>query len=97
MYHCNAGVRVKEERPDDAEINELAAKMVEANRAKLAATAPAAVARPTQGQGILGYLNKPTNGKPTTQPPPPAPPTQQEKEKPAAEKPPIDLTSQRGI
>ncbi|XP_013140338.1 PREDICTED: uncharacterized protein LOC106104753 [Papilio polytes] len=61
-------VKVKTERPDEAEIRELAAKMVEANKAK-AIAASAAVPRPPGlagaapvgpgGQmGILNYLNR---------------------------------------
>ncbi|XP_014209867.1 uncharacterized protein LOC106640371 isoform X2 [Copidosoma floridanum] len=54
-------VSVKEERPDEAEIRELAAKMVEANKAKNTATPPAAGVqqRPpgfSQSLGLLGYL-----------------------------------------
>ena len=90
FYLFCAGIRVKEERPDDAEINELAAKMVEANKAKLAAAAPGSVPRASVGQGILGYFNK--TGKQSSQPQPA--PVQQEK--PSGEKPPIDVTSQRG-
>ncbi|XP_029050488.1 uncharacterized protein LOC114879598 isoform X2 [Osmia bicornis bicornis] len=61
-------VVVKQELPDEAEIRELAAKMVEANKAKMVSGAPGA---PPQQQrppqcvlpqsnfpGILGYLNK---------------------------------------
>ncbi|KPJ04496.1 hypothetical protein RR46_01961 [Papilio xuthus] len=62
-------VKVKTERPDEAEIRELAAKMVEANKAK-ALAASAAVPRPPPGlagaapvgpggqMGILNYLNR---------------------------------------
>lgn len=57
-------VAVKQERPDEAEIRELAAKMVEANKAKIAAGTPGASQRSgmVPGQpnlpGILGYLTK---------------------------------------
>lgn len=56
-------VKVKTERPDEAEIRELAAKMVEANKAKALAATAAAAARPTNAmmganaQGQLGILN----------------------------------------
>lgn len=57
---------VKQERPDEAEIRELAAKMVEANKAKMGAAAVQAASllppRPpncsTNLSGLLGYLNK---------------------------------------
>ncbi|XP_012153898.1 uncharacterized protein LOC100878807 isoform X3 [Megachile rotundata] len=60
-------VVVKQELPDEAEIRELAAKMVEANKAKMvnAPGAPSQQQRPPQCllpqsnfPGILGYLNK---------------------------------------
>ncbi|XP_015429712.1 PREDICTED: uncharacterized protein LOC107186378 isoform X2 [Dufourea novaeangliae] len=59
-------VVVKEELPDEAEIRELAAKMVEANKAKMVCGVPGAPQqRPPQCllpqtnlPGILGYLNK---------------------------------------
>ncbi|KAG7204806.1 hypothetical protein KM043_005212 [Ampulex compressa] len=59
-------VVVKQERPDEAEIRELAAKMVEANKAKMVSgVAGAPQQRPPQCllpqsnlPGILGYLNK---------------------------------------
>lgn len=66
-------VKVKVERPDEAEIRELAAKMVEANKAKALAAATAA-ARPTApplstaaaapgGQlGIMGFLTRSSKG-----------------------------------
>ncbi|XP_044575558.1 uncharacterized protein LOC123259273 isoform X2 [Cotesia glomerata] len=61
-------VPVKQERPDEAEIRELAAKMVEANKAKMQSM-PAPPVRPANnnlpgGQtGILGYLTrKPVEG-----------------------------------
>lgn len=59
-------ITVKQERPDDAEIRELAAKMVEANKAKmgtgLSSTVQrtASIAQPNL-PGILGYLS--TNAK----------------------------------
>lgn len=74
-------VKVKTERPDETEIRELAAKMVEANKAK-ALAASAAAARPpptgilpapgTGGQmGILNYLTrKPGQTAPAEQRPP---------------------------
>ncbi|XP_024946957.1 uncharacterized protein LOC107273904 isoform X3 [Cephus cinctus] len=54
-------VTVKQERPDEAEIRELAAKMVEANKAKMAGM-PGSQQRPGLGiqpnlPGILGYLS----------------------------------------
>lgn len=64
-------VTIKQERPDEAEIRELAAKMVEANKAKMASNA----ARPVgQGQmqqhivqpgqpGIMNYLTRGPNGQ----------------------------------
>lgn len=64
-------VIVKQERPDEAEIRELAAKMVEANKAKMLANMPVSQQqqRPqcllpqSNFHGILGYLNKrPTDG-----------------------------------
>ncbi|XP_018055960.1 PREDICTED: uncharacterized protein LOC108692282 isoform X2 [Atta colombica] len=69
-------VVVKQERPDDAEIRELAAKMVEAHKAKMLANMPAVQQQQQQQQqrqqclipqpnlpGILGYLHKrPTDG-----------------------------------
>lgn len=80
-------VRVKQERPDEAEIRELAAKMVEANKAKMAAQpmgpnrAPGLVA---PGQpGIMGFFNRPTSKTPNS--------TEKKAETPA-----IDEQSQRG-
>ncbi|XP_011868274.1 PREDICTED: uncharacterized protein LOC105562220 isoform X3 [Vollenhovia emeryi] len=69
---------VKQERPDDAEIRELAAKMVEANKAKMQANTPAVQQQQRQQclvpqpnlPGILGYLNKrPGDGQPAPKPP----------------------------
>ncbi|XP_034939021.1 uncharacterized protein [Chelonus insularis] len=62
-------VPVKQERPDEAEIRELAAKMVEANKAKMQAAIPVVPPRPAGVQshlpGILGYLTKkPNEGTP---------------------------------
>lgn len=64
-------VRVKVERPDEAEIRELAAKMVEANKAKSLAAAAAAAQASARGQpgqpappgpggqtGILNFLSR---------------------------------------
>nr|CAD7397069.1 unnamed protein product [Timema poppensis] len=58
-------VKIKEERPDEAEIRELAAKMVEANKAKAAAAAAAttmSTGRPNMVQpgqaGIMSYLTR---------------------------------------
>ncbi|KAH0955307.1 hypothetical protein HN011_003106 [Eciton burchellii] len=59
-------VVVKQERPDEAEIRELAAKMVEANKAKMLASMPAAQQQrpqfllppPAHIPDILGFLNK---------------------------------------
>ena len=76
MTESIAPVKVKTERPDEAEIRELAAKMVEANKAK-ALAASVAAARPQPGalmggptpavggqMGILNFLTR----KPGTQP-----------------------------
>ncbi|KAK0177533.1 hypothetical protein PV328_001577 [Microctonus aethiopoides] len=57
-------VPVKEERPDEEEIQALAAKMVEANKAKTQITAQAAPPRSAAQQnmpGILGYLTRKPN------------------------------------
>ncbi|XP_061720140.1 uncharacterized protein LOC133527244 [Cydia pomonella] len=73
-------VKVKTERPDEAEIRELAAKMVEANKAK-ALAASVAAARPGPGAlgtappgaggqlGILNFLTRKTGAPPDTRPP----------------------------
>ncbi|XP_020285494.1 uncharacterized protein LOC109855532 isoform X2 [Pseudomyrmex gracilis] len=60
---------IKQERPDEAEILELAAKMVEANKAKMSANLPAVQPQqrppcllPQSNLGILGYLNKRPDG-----------------------------------
>lgn len=78
-------VKVKTERPDEAEIRELAAKMVEANKAKaLAASVAAARAPPgamvgaappgAGGQmGILNFLTRKPGTAAPTDPPRPAP------------------------
>ena len=82
---------MKQEHPDEAEIRELAAKMVEANKAKILSTPtnliPQRQPSLVPGQpGILGYLAKrPTD---TTTPKPPVPPTEG--------KLPLDDESQRG-
>ncbi|XP_032514352.1 uncharacterized protein LOC116767920 [Danaus plexippus] len=70
-------VKIKTERPDEAEIRELAAKMVEANKAK-ALAASVAAARPQPGAllgasapavgGQMGILNFLTRKPGTTQP-----------------------------
>ncbi|XP_018347786.1 PREDICTED: uncharacterized protein LOC108751841 isoform X2 [Trachymyrmex septentrionalis] len=72
-------VVVKQERPDDAEIRELAAKMVEAHKAKMLASMPAVQQQQQRQQclipqpnlpGILGYLHKrPTDGSSAPKPP----------------------------
>ncbi|KAK9298516.1 hypothetical protein QLX08_008192 [Tetragonisca angustula] len=67
-------VVVKQELPDEAEIRELAAKMVEANKAKMITGIPPPQQRPPQCllpqstlPGILGYLNKrPADSSTTT-------------------------------
>ncbi|XP_011314365.1 uncharacterized protein [Fopius arisanus] len=84
-------VPVKQERPDEAEIRELAAKMVEANKAKMLTSIPGVSQRPTGGQqalpGILGYLNKKPNDSTT----------QQASKSPSVDgKTPLDDDSQRG-
>ncbi|PNF34901.1 hypothetical protein B7P43_G01413 [Cryptotermes secundus] len=63
-------VAIKQERPDEAEIRELAAKMVEANKAKMASGATRPVGQGGQqhivqpGQpGILNYLSRGSNGQ----------------------------------
>ncbi|XP_072938412.1 uncharacterized protein [Epargyreus clarus] len=74
-------VKVKTERPDEAEIRELAAKMVEANKAK-ALAASVAAARPPPGamvstappgvggqMGILNFLTRKPGGPATEQRP----------------------------
>ncbi|KAL4709469.1 hypothetical protein ACJJTC_012806 [Scirpophaga incertulas] len=82
-------VKVKTERPDEAEIRELAAKMVEANKAK-ALAASAAAARPglvvSGGGGQMGILNFLTR-KPGTAAPVPAEtrPVEADKKTPAAD------------
>ncbi|XP_057340942.1 uncharacterized protein LOC130677979 isoform X5 [Microplitis mediator] len=86
-------VPVKQERPDEAEIRELAAKMVEANKAKMQAMPPA-TPRPANPQanlpGILGYLTrKPTDGSTGTPPVAKSPSVQDGKV-------PLDDESQRG-
>ncbi|XP_063990740.1 uncharacterized protein LOC135169573 isoform X4 [Diachasmimorpha longicaudata] len=83
-------VPVKQERPDEAEIRELAAKMVEANKAKMLTNVPGVSQRPsgTQGlPGILGYLSKKPND---------IGPQQASKSPPVDGKTPLDDDSQRG-
>ncbi|XP_075226790.1 uncharacterized protein LOC142327528 isoform X2 [Lycorma delicatula] len=88
-------VRVKQEQPDEAEIRELAAKLVEANKAKMAAmpqtpTSRSATSGASQGQtNILGYFNRIGNKVTPSQPSPDS--TDKKKEKPA-----IDEQSQKG-
>lgn len=57
-------VPVKEERPDEAEIREMAAKLVEANKAKMQTGTPSVPQRPAGAStlpGILGYLTRKPN------------------------------------
>ncbi|XP_046678135.1 uncharacterized protein LOC124366001 isoform X1 [Homalodisca vitripennis] len=86
------GVRVKQERDDEAEIREMAAKMVEQQKAKLANAVPAPMAAPSQRQaglvapgqpGIMGFFKGKETGSP-------------DDETKAAEKPALDEFSQRG-
>jgi hypothetical protein len=65
-------VTIKQERPDEAEIRELAAKMVEANKAKMASNAARPVGQGGQLQqhivqpgqpGIMHYLQRGSNGQ----------------------------------
>lgn len=92
---AEGNVQIKQEQPDEAEIRELAAKMVEANKAKMAAmpATPAGRASNTansQGQtSILGYFNRAGNKVTPGQPSPDS--TEKKKEKPA-----IDEQSQKG-
>ncbi|XP_011157414.1 uncharacterized protein LOC105194265 isoform X1 [Solenopsis invicta] len=88
-------VVVKQERQDDAEIRELAAKMVEAHKAKMLASMPAVqqqqrpqclISQPNL-PGILGYLNK----RPSDGPSAPKPPISSENKVPTP-----DDDSQRG-
>ncbi|XP_063990738.1 uncharacterized protein LOC135169573 isoform X2 [Diachasmimorpha longicaudata] len=96
IVRCNVEKRpqekvpVKQERPDEAEIRELAAKMVEANKAKMLTNVPGVSQRPsgTQGlPGILGYLSKKPND---------IGPQQASKSPPVDGKTPLDDDSQRG-
>lgn len=85
-------VVVKKEREDEAEIREMAAKMVEQQKAKLASAVPSPMAAPNRpaslvapGQpGITSFFknNKARPGSPDN--------------KKAQEKPPLDELSQRG-
>lgn len=67
-------IKVKTERPDEAEIRELAAKMVEANKAKALAasvaatrTPPGGLVPPASGQmGILNFLTRKPGATGTT-------------------------------
>ncbi|KAJ4446381.1 hypothetical protein ANN_13077 [Periplaneta americana] len=65
-------VTIKQERPDEAEIRELAAKMVEANKAKMASNAARPVGQGGQMQqhivqpgqpGIMNFLTRGPNGQ----------------------------------
>lgn len=86
---------VKEELPDEAEIRELAAKMVEANKAKMVGGVqgtpqqrpPQCLLPQSNLPGILGYLSKRPADSSTTLP---------AKAPPAEGKLPIDDESQRG-
>lgn len=63
-------MQVKEERPEDAEIQALAAKMVEANKAKMAISQSVPLQQRGPGPGLLSYFNRrPLNAAP----PAPAP------------------------
>ncbi|XP_012282017.1 uncharacterized protein LOC105700600 isoform X2 [Orussus abietinus] len=83
-------VTVKQEHPDEAEIRELAAKMVEANKAKMIATVPGTQQRPTglvsqpNPLDIRIYLNKRPGDNQVAKPPP------------TEGKVPLDDESQRG-
>lgn len=90
-------VIVKQERPDEAEIRELAAKMVEANKAKMNSGVQGTTPQQRPPQcllpqsnlpGILGYLNRRPADSSTTVPPKPPLPTEG--------KLPTDDDSQRG-
>lgn len=89
------GVQIKQELPDEAEIRELAAKMVEANKAKMASMPATQTNRSSnittnQGQtSILGYFNR--SGNKVT--PEQLSPDSSDKKK---EKPAIDEQSQKG-
>ena len=89
------GVRIKEERPDEAEIQELAARMVEANKAKMAAQAAAAANPPPKprypNQGILGYTSSSPRPNSRNTPTSPSPSST-----PAKEKAPTYICSQKG-
>ncbi|XP_047003144.1 uncharacterized protein LOC124621766 isoform X1 [Schistocerca americana] len=95
------GVAIKQERPDEAEIRELAAKMVEANKAKMASVRPPGAGQPpppnmvqTGQPGILNYL---TRAPPA--PVAPCPDKERDKDKKTPEpdrKPPLDEESVRG-
>uniref|UniRef100_A0A1B6L2S1 Uncharacterized protein n=1 Tax=Graphocephala atropunctata TaxID=36148 RepID=A0A1B6L2S1_9HEMI len=87
------GVRVKQERDDEAEIREMAAKMVEQQKAKQASAVPAPIAGSASRQsnlvapgqpGIMGFLK----GKESSSP--------DEESKTISDKPALDELSQRG-
>ncbi|XP_022201118.2 uncharacterized protein LOC111057943 isoform X2 [Nilaparvata lugens] len=59
----SSNVRVKEEKPDEAEIREMAARMVEANKQKMANMPPSGGGGSSRGGGggqttLLGYFNR---------------------------------------
>lgn len=96
VHPAVSGFRVKEERTDDAEINALAAKMVEQNKAKMAQAQAAANAtgqlsgQRTAGQAqITSYMNRGGNQAGQRVPPTNGPASNDEK-------PPIDIMSQKG-
>ncbi|KAK2587337.1 hypothetical protein KPH14_003054 [Odynerus spinipes] len=107
VSNCFDKVVVKQERPDEAEIRELAAKMVEANKAKMVSAVAGGAPvqqRTAQGcipsaqtnlPGILGYLNKrPADS--TVAKSPLVPTTTTTPTTPTEGKTPLDDDSQRG-
>lgn len=67
----SAGNSVKQERHDEAEIRELAAQMVAANKAKINAASARGPARPQgQSMNILSFFNRSNNAKGKTEPVP---------------------------
>ncbi|XP_073978310.1 uncharacterized protein isoform X4 [Rhodnius prolixus] len=88
------GVIVKQERPDDAEINDLAAKILEQNKAKLAALATSGnntASGPSRSTNVPNIFTRAGSKTPSSTPTPPASSASAE-----AEKPPLDSTSQKG-
>ncbi|KAK9506277.1 hypothetical protein O3M35_008242 [Rhynocoris fuscipes] len=85
---ANEGVAVKQEKPDDPEVEALALKIREQNKAKVAASANNAASSSRPAAGIPGYFSR-TGSKAST--PAPSSPANTE-----PEKPPIDIASQRG-